>query len=203
MKKTSLIILCLAIFTSFTACKKTQKKKTKKVEGIYKVVDSTASVKWTAYKTTEKLPVSGVFKTVNIKKSVAGQSIQSALNNLEFSIPVSSVFSNNEERDGKLKNLFFGVMQNTSLLTGKIHVAEDSIGTLDIVMNGTTNSIALTFTTQDNTVYFKGTLSLKDWHTNLAMKALNKACFNQHKGKDGISKTWDEVLVEGTIVVSK
>ena len=122
MRKGSIFILSFFILFSFEACKKSQKDKTKSVEGIYKVVDSTATVKWTAYKTTDKLPVSGVFNIVNITKSVGGKTPQSALNNLEFSIPVSSIFSKNEERDGKLKKLFFGVMASTSLLTGTIQV---------------------------------------------------------------------------------
>ena len=203
MKKGTILILGLALLVAFNACKNSQKKEIKAAEGTYKVVDTTATIKWTAYKTTEKLPVSGVFNTINIKKSASGITQQSALDNLEFSIPVSSLFSNNEERDTKLNAFFFAVMQNTNLLTGTIHVGIDNTGILDLTMNGLTNSLALTFTNSDDTIHFKGLMQLDKLNIDNALASLNKACFDLHKGKDGISKTWNEVLIEASVVVSK
>lgn len=204
MNKKINLILMLVLAISISACKNSKKvEKSKDTQAGYSLVDSTATVKWTAYKTTDKLPVSGVFKTVNITKSQAGKTALLALNNTQFSIPVSSIFSNNEERDGKLINLFFGVMKNTSLLTGTIKANADNMGSLEVNMNGVTNNISLTFTTVGDTINFKGVMALDNWQVDLAMKALNQACFDQHKGSDGISKTWHDVLIEASVVVKK
>lgn len=197
------MLLLAFLVLSLSACKNPTKVSEKTSENSFQVEDSTASVKWTAYKTTEKLPVSGVFKTINITKSNAGLTAELALNNLEFSIPVSSLFSNNAERDDKLVNLFFGVMANTSLLTGTIHVDGDNIGSLDVVMNGVTNELPLTFTSVGDTINFKGVMTLPNWNIGKAFDSLKKACFDQHKGTDGISKTWDDVLIEASVVVKK
>ena len=73
------------------------------------------SVKWTAYKTTEKKGVNGVFTVLNFENK-EGTTAQEALNNLSFSIPVSSLFSKDETRDVKLKESFFGAMLDTEFL---------------------------------------------------------------------------------------
>jgi len=200
-KSKMFILAFLAI--SLSACVNSKKKSAKKSETQFSVVDSTATVKWTAYKTTEKKPVGGVFKTINVKKSEAGVTGELALNNLEFSIPVSSLFSNNEERDGKLKNMFFGIMANTSLLSGVIHTMADHKGSVDITMNGLTKNLPLTFNTQSDTINFKGVMSLANWNAGAALDSLNIACKDLHKGPDGISKTWDDVLIEASVVVKK
>jgi polyisoprenoid-binding protein YceI len=186
---------------SITACK--NQKKAEKAEMGYNLATSTAQVKWTAYKTTEKKPVSGIFKTVNITKSTSGKTALLALNNVEFTIPVSSIFSKNEERDGKLQKMFFNVMANTTLLKGTIHANADNMGSLDVTMNGNTNSLPLTFTTVGDTIKFKGVMNLDQWQATDALNTLNKACFDLHKGTDGVSKTWNDVLIEASVVVKK
>lgn len=197
------ILLLTFLVLSLNACKNATKVSEKNSENNYQVVDSTASVKWTAYKTTEKLPVSGVFKTIEITKSKQAQTAELALDSLQFSIPVSSLFSNNPERDGKLVNLFFGIMANTSMLTGTIHLEGDKMGSLEVLMNGVTKSLPLTFTSAGDTIHFSGVMNLPQWNVNEAFDSLKKACFDQHKGPDGISKTWDDVLIEASIVVKK
>ncbi len=192
-------MLVLAI--SITACK--NPKKVEKSEKAYNLVASTAQVKWTAYKTTDKLPVSGIFNTVNITKSPSGKTALLALNNVDFNIPVSSIFSNNAERDSKLQNLFFNVMANTTLLKGTIHVNAGNMGSLDVTMNGNTGILPLTFTVVGDTIKFKGVMNLDQWQATAALETLNKACFDLHKGKDGVSKTWNDVLIEASVVVKK
>jgi polyisoprenoid-binding protein YceI len=203
MKSKLKLLLITVMVLSLSACKNAKNDAEKTAETGFTVVDSTATIKWTAYKTTEKLPVSGVFKTINITNSKQAQTAELALDSLQFSIPVSSLFSNNPERDGKLKDLFFGIMANTSLLNGTIHVEGDKMGSLEVVMNGVTKSLPLTFTTAGDTIHFSGVMNLPEWNVTEAFASLNKACFDLHKGKDGISKTWDDVLIEASVVSVK
>jgi len=203
MKKKFNLILMLVLAVSISACKDSKKAEKPQTKAEFSLVDSTASVKWTAYKTTEKKPVSGIFKTINITKSTGGKTALLALNNTQFSIPVSSLFSNNKERDGKLINLFFGVMENTTLLSGTIKADADKTGSLEVTMNGTTASLPLTFTIAGDTLKFKGVMNLDQWQITAALNSLNKACFDLHKGSDGVSKTWNDVLIEASVVVKK
>ncbi len=195
------LVVTLLLVTILSSCK-TDKKQTEtpqeKVETLTFTVNPEATtVKWTAFKTTDKIPVSGTFNTINFEKQ-SGETIVKAFNNLEFSIPVSSIFSNNEERDGKLKTSFFGAMLNTELLKGKISFDTNGNCNATITMNDITNNLPLNYIVNKNSVTFKTLLDLEDWKALEALESLNKVCFDLHKGKDGISKTWNDVSIEIT-----
>ncbi len=199
-----LLITCLIL--SFTSCKneeKSQKEEKPKIEvkETFKVNSKKTSVKWTAYKTTEKTPVSGTFKNIKIE-SKDGATQLDALNKLEFSIPISSIFSDNEDRDGKLKASFFGVMLDTELLTGFLSFEENKMCFATITMNGVTKKMPLKYSAVENVFTFNGVMNLGDWNALEAVESLNKVCFELHKGADGISKTWNEVAIEITTEIS-
>jgi hypothetical protein len=206
MKKLTLALIAITLI-SFTSCKDEKKETTKEVEttevkkeASFMVNPAETEVQWTAYKTTAKKPVSGVFKTINFEKKMGATPIE-ALNGLEFSIPVSSLFSKNEERDGKLITSFFGAMLNTELLKGKIAMSEKGCE-ITITMNDTMHTIPFKFKVKENKVMLKGIMNLEDWGALGALEALNKVCFDLHKGDDGVSKTWTdvEIYVETTLM---
>lgn len=199
----NLILLFIACtFLTFTSCKnevKEQNEEKPKIElkETFIVSQEKTTVKWTAYKTTEKTPVSGSFKKIKID-SKEGASPLDALNGIKFSIPVSSLFTDNEERDGKLKASFFGAMLDTELLSGSLSFDENKMCTASIKMNGVTHDLPLTYSAKENNFTFKGVMNLDDWNASEAIEALNKVCFELHKGADGVSKTWNEVAIEIT-----
>ena len=66
-----------------------------------------------------------------------------------------------------------------------------------ITMNGVTAELPLEVTiTDERRLSMKGTMDLKDWNALGALEALNKVCFDLHKGADGVSKTWEDVAIE-------
>lgn len=153
------------------------------------------SVKWTAYKTTEKKGVGGEFSVLNFEEK-EGTSAQEALNNLNFSIPISNLFTKDEGRDAKIKASFFGAMLDTDLIKGSIKYINNEV-TASITMNGVTNDLPMDIViTDERRVVLTGTMNLKDWNALDALASLNKICFDLHKGPDGVSKTWDDVAIE-------
>ncbi|MDB2463083.1 YceI family protein, partial [Algibacter sp.] len=191
MKKISILLIALTI--SIVSCKN-EKKETKAETPVaekYVVKPEGTTVKWTAYKTTDKLPVGGKFKLLDFE-SKSGATPQEALNNLSFSIPVSSVFTNDatNTRDAKIINSFFGAMLDTEFLKGTIKYVNNSY-VASITMNGETNNLPLDVKiTDERRVTLTGTMNLKDWKALDALASLNKVCFDLHKGADGVSKTW-------------
>ena len=153
-------------------------------------------IEWVAYKTTDKVPVAGTFKQVKLENLQEGLTAEEVLNGATFSIPVSSLFSDNADRDTKLKQLFFGMMKNTELISGKFMYAEKD-SKLAVTMNGVTREIPVQTVSVNNTFKLKGTLHLSEFEAQEAMDSLNKACYDLHMGADGISKTWEEVAIEG------
>ncbi|GAA3581178.1 YceI family protein [Snuella lapsa] len=207
MKKTTFLLSALLLITTISCKKKTNKTETETtVETVatekFVVKPEATTVKWTAYKTTEKKPVGGEFTVLKFENK-EGASAQEALNNLNFSIPASSLFTKDESRDAKLKASFFGAMLNTDILKGTIKYANNSC-VASITMNGVTHDLPLDVKiTEERRVTMTGTMNLANWDALGALETLNKACFDLHKGPDGVSKTWDDVAIEVSTFLRK
>lgn len=201
MKKVFTLLCVLVI--GITSCKK-EKKEAKTgttpeavVAEKFVVKPEATSVKWTAYKTTEKKGVGGEFTTINFENK-EGETPQEALNNLSFSIPISSLFTNDETntRDAKIKTSFFGAMLDTAFLKGTIKYTNNTC-VASLTMNGVTHDLPLEVNITDKRrVSITGTMNLADWNALAALESLNKVCFDLHKGADGVSKTWEDVAIE-------
>jgi hypothetical protein len=202
MKKIVLFTLALGMSFQFTACKTEKKKEAviKKEVKVYPYSLKTAknSIDWVAYKTTDKIAVKGKFKKVTITKNGEGNTAKEANNGTEFSIPVSSIFTADVSRDFKLKKFFFGVMDNTKLLSGTLNISDDTNGTASITMNGVTANLPFTYTLEGKEFKLNATMNLDNWNAQNAVDSLNVACKILHAGKDGVSKTWSEVAINIT-----
>ena len=199
LKKNSFISIAVLIALVIVSCKKDGKKEAPQ----FTLDQNDVTVKWTGYKTTDKIAVNGQFKEINITNHNEGATAMETLNGAEFSIPVSSLFTDEPARDSKLKQLFFGVMDNTLSLTGKLNLLEDGSGSIDLLMNGIQQKIPVTYTVSGELVELQGIMILDNWNGNAALASINEACFELHKGPDGISKTWNEVAVSATVNLKK
>ena len=198
MKKQIWIALFLAV--SLIACKK----EAKKGPANFSVIAETITVNWTGYKTTSKIPVTGQFKTVEIANSKEAETALGALNGTTFKLPVSSLFSGDEDRDGKLKTLFFGVMDATVALTGSLNLNEDGTGSVQLKMNNVTKDIPVTYILSGQLIELSGSLDIvNDFQAQAALESISKACFELHKGPDLVSKTWSEVGISAAIYLKK
>ncbi|MFD0964956.1 YceI family protein [Pseudofulvibacter geojedonensis] len=209
MKRVIFLAICLATFIS---CKKENKQQEEnKTETVakattYQVDPSVTTVEWTAYKTTAKTPVKGKFLNLNIDSPIQAEAKQNAFEGLTFNIPVSSFFSNNEERDTKIKTVFWAVMKETSLVSGNFSDVKgnEESGTmnLNLKMNGETIAIPMQYSIVENKVLLNGTINnLLDWKMEEAFNSLHKACETLHTGEDGVSKTWQEVAINAVAVL--
>ncbi|WP_291865174.1 YceI family protein [Maribacter sp.] len=212
MKKLAFITLSLLVFAGYS-CKDAKKEKEQTEEAAstveteqYSIVNDSTKVSFVGYKTTEKKAVGGTFTKINITKNNTGATAMEALNGTTFSIPVSSLFTNDATgtRDPKLLEFFFGVMKDTELISGVFKTGADNTCSIDITLNGETANIPLTYeTTTDNVYTFNGVMDLKNWNALDAVASINKACEVLHTGADGVSKTWSEVAVKAEVLLEK
>ncbi|PQJ78582.1 YceI family protein [Polaribacter porphyrae] len=203
MKKIAIIsflsIVSVLNFSCKSEAKKEEsKKEVKKSTAAFMVSQAKNDIKFTAYKTTEKVGVAGWFKKVNVVSGGEGNSVKEAINNTEFSIPVSSLFTKDTSRDYKIQNFFFGKMENTELLSGKLMIKDDTNGIAEIKMNGYTREVPFTYTIAEKTFSMSSKIDVNDWNASAALAALNKVCEVLHTGADGVSKTWSEVALNIT-----
>ncbi|MEP2057337.1 YceI family protein [Maribacter litoralis] len=211
MKKIALTFAS-ALMIVFASCKEAKKgEDSKSVEAtaeateMYSLVQDSTKVSFTAYKTTEKLPVGGKFQEINFSNTNSGATPLEALNGTEFSIPVSSLFTNDPTgtRDPKLLEFFFGVLKDTELISGVVKVEGDK-SSMDVTLNGETQNIPLSYEMDgDNKITFNGVMELENWNALDAVASINKACEILHTGKDGVSKTWSEVAVKAEVLLAK
>ena len=201
MKNIIVFSLAIAISMASISCKK----EAKKPEGPqFSVEAKTVTINWTGYKTTSKIPVKGEFKTLEVTNSKEASTAVEALNGTKFSIPISSIYSGDDIRDGKLKQLFFGVMDATLSLTGTVNLKDDGTGAVDLSMNGVSKEIPITYTINEQLVEFSGTLDIiNDFNAQTAFESISKACYELHTGPDGVSKTWSEVAIAASVYLKK
>lgn len=201
MKKVSTLILVLFVVFQMTSCgsDKKEEKKKQKSDAAFVLSEAKNKVEWTAYKFTEKTPVGGQFRKINITAGGEGSTAKEAISNAEFSIPISSVFTKNSDRDYKIKKFFFGIMKDPELLKGKFVIETDSSGQLQVTMNGITNNLPFTYTLEGKKFGMTTKMDVANWNAQSSIDSLNAVCNDLHKGLDGVSKLWSEVAINATI----
>ena len=160
----------------------TAEKEEAKVENCYYSYDATSTeMSWTAYKFIRKAGVSGTFDVINVNGPEKSADLEGMIEKLEFSIPVNSVNSNEASRDKKIDSLFFGAMNNTEMLVGKVvDLKEDGTADIEVRMNEVAKVINGKYTLNGETFTFDAEINVNDWQAEAAVQSLNEACKDLH-----------------------
>ncbi len=212
MRKISTAIICCASVMLMNCTNKTEEKTeeqatktavtveepTEIVEGVIRK----SGVEWTAYKTTDKVAVSGRFDVVLVKNAKEdGKTPQEVLEGADIIATVATLNSDQIDRDQKLKDILFGNMINTSEIKGQLHF-KDGKTFLNLTLNNAFKEYEVKSMFENNVFTIETDVDLMDFNTGKAMAALNQACLELHKGADGVSKTWSEVHIKGQVEFS-
>lgn len=212
MKKIFLSITMLGSVALFSSCGNEEQTETtnhesttheeEKVETCTFSIDpSTTKLEWTSYKHNERTAVGGTFDMMELSNTIVSEKAEETFKNATISINSRTVNSKNEVRDEKIKNSFFGTMEKTDFLTGKIVSIEGKeYGTsvIAITMNGVEKEQDFKWKIEEGKVEFKSELNIEDWSAKPSLDSLNLVCEDLHKGADGISKLWPTVEVNIT-----
>ena len=210
MKKTVLPIAIISMLT-FCACRgdKSTETTTPVEQTCFYSYDATAvtQVRWTAFKTSDKVAVAGQFNQVNVTAGEKSTKITDVLETIKFNIPTLSTNTEKEERDAKIVKSFFGAMDATDLIFGHVKVAEgdNNKGTciFYLTINKVEKEVTLNYMVTDTTIQLTGEINLLDFNGEKAITSLNDACKDLHKGTDGVSKTWPNVELSITASLKK
>lgn len=130
---------------------------------------------WTAFKTEDKIGVSGSFDEIE-------------LNGNSFVINTKSVNSGNPDRDPKLSGIFFAAMSD-SLITGSYGMPMDNKIPVTLKMNGVEKTFDFDYMENDSSTVVSGSIDMiSDFSGNAAFDAIHEACYDLHAGK-----TWTDV----------
>lgn len=165
----------------------------------YSVNNATAKLYWTAYKHTQKVEVKGIMDSIVLTNTTKDENILSAIKGTSFSIFTNSVNSNDEGRDKKIRENFFGNMEGTDIISGSIiELNNDTQAQIELTLNGQTVTLPATLTVNDDIIQLRCEVNFNKWETTKALSELNKACEEKHTGIDGKSIFWPQakILVE-------
>lgn len=167
-------------------------------------VDAT-SIGFTAFKTTEKFPVKGWFKSFSISKINQAERVEEVFANASISIDVASLETNDEGRNQRLISEFFGKTTSNESIEGKVVAfdAQNSTAALSLNFNGVEKELTFNYSLSGDTLNMNSSLNLADVNGLEALASLNKACEVLHKGADGVSKTWEDVEINISTVLNK
>jgi polyisoprenoid-binding protein YceI len=159
----------------------------------YSYESGATTMEWTAFKFTEKAPVKGTFTEINVDGTLKSDDAMVLLSSLSFSIPVSSITSQNEERDGKIVKHFFGTIATDNLTGNVVSLGENGEAIIDVTMNSITKPVKGEYTFVDGKFDFSATMDVSNWDAIPAINVLNTICKDLHTGMDGKSKLWSEI----------
>lgn len=212
--KNTIPYFALASMLTLTACgggtdkKTTGEDKAPAEQSCMFTYDAAAtSVNWTAYKFTEAVGVNGKFDQIEVTGAQEGKSGSDVIAQASFSIPVSSINTANPDRDKKIQEFFFGSLEASDKITGKVVKVEGDgeVGkaTLEFTLNNMTQPLELDMRMSGDTLKLEGILNVDNWNAQSGIENLNKACKDLHTGADGKSVLWPEVKISISTVLKK
>jgi hypothetical protein len=169
---------------------------------IYTFNNAKTELDWTAYKFTRKAGVGGTFTQLQVEGKKKGAIPKDIIESLSFSIPTSTVETNDVSRNKKIDSLFFDGLENTAMITGNVvSLGDDGKATMMIKMNETEKEVSGDYTLEEGKFSFNTEINVNDWNAQEQIKALNMACKDLHtdvENGDTESKLWPDVTISFT-----
>ncbi len=197
-----LFCFMLGCFSCNDVPKKTRE--SKKETCMYGFNEAETKVSWSAYKTTDKVKVTGYFKTLSTDRTgILYTSIMEFVDGINFSINSSSSISGDVIRDASVKDYFFKFFTENFQINGNLEVVSQKKVIAHLDMFGVDTPIALSFSIAEDMLNLRGRISLNEIGAVQAFNSIHDKCVDLHRGPDGISKTWDQVDISIDIPIVK
>ena len=178
----------------------------------YELDSSSTQVTWTAFKTMQKVGVTGSFPEVTVAgKTKKNGTLAQLLDQLKATITadaVEKIHTGNAGRDQTLIQHFFGLFKAKSLIQGTISKTKgtDTEGDFDLnlTMNEKTLAVPMHFKRDAaGKLEAKGEIDVLKFELDKALADLHQSCEAVHKGADGVSKTWPNVEIKISAQISQ
>ena len=209
MKKNWMLLMLTGVLFACGSEETTTEETDRKVvqNCIYEYNPVQSKLDWTAYKFLSKAGVGGTFKEIRVEGDTRGGDPKAIISSLSFSIPITSIETNDPSRNGKIQNFFFGSLENTELISGRVvSLGDDGKAVLAITMNGITQDVEGSYTLEDNVFTYNTEIDVLNWNAEAGLTALNTECEGLHtdiENGDTESKLWPDVTISFTTSLTK
>lgn len=148
-------------------------------------------LKWTAYKTPEKVGVQGSFDKIEVKGTKESVIPEEVLEGASFDITTSSMTTGDESRDAKILSLFFNNLEGQNII-GSFGKFENGNVEVKITMNNVKAVKNFQYTFENKKIIITGVIDMiEDFKANKGFDLLHEACAELH-----LDKTWTDVSIE-------
>jgi hypothetical protein len=146
--------------------------------------------------------VNGSFKKIDLHGKKDAKSVSALIEGLHVLVDTESLDTGNPARDKTIGEFFFSKLKSS--ISGQVtkFSEKDHSFVLSLELNGKRRAVPMTYlVTEDKNFVATGGISVLDFSAGEALKSLHEKCYEVHKGKDGVSKTWPDVTIhlKGTI----
>lgn len=154
-------------------------------------------IEWTAYKFTEKKGVLASFPVFILDAPPTASSAQELFEKTSIDIDPQGLESGDPGRNDNLKKYFFKKMIG-SKIKGQVVSFSPAISKIKIEMNGVSKVVPFRMKIEGTKYIAETDIDIMDFKMKKSLEAINKACYELHKGSDGKSKTWSAVSLRLT-----
>jgi hypothetical protein len=158
----------------------------------YSYKPDTLKIEWTAYKFTEKKGVLASFPVFKLDAPPTASSAQELFESTSIEIDPQGLESGDPGRNDNLKKFFFKKMIG-SKIKGQVVSFSPAISKIKIEMNGMSKVVPFRMKIEGTKYIAETDIDIMDFKMKKSLEAINKACYELHKGPDGKSKTWSAV----------
>lgn len=153
-----------------------------------------ANTKWTAYKTADKVAVSGTFDKIQYKLGKNLSSIAGTLEGATATIDPLTVNLNDEVKNTNVRESFFAKFMKKDMIkvTFRNVIEGKDQGSMlaSVNMNGKTVKVPMQYTIKEGMLEAKGVLDILEFGAKDAFNSLATTCHDLHNGL-----TWSQVEI--------
>jgi hypothetical protein len=156
------------------------------------------NLKWTGFKTAQKVGVSGTFKNVEFKIS-KNDDFAEFLKSANVKIDTLSFDSGLDVRNKSIVSTLFSLKSSENILAtiSKVDMKNKTL-TLKLTMNEVTKNVPMTYYINKGSIIAKGQIDILDYNMSDSFAKFAKACFDLHEGK-----SYSEVHIAFTLPFKK
>ena len=148
-------------------------------------------LKWSAYKTPEKVAVHGSFDSIVVKNTKESAISEEVLEGATFDIATSSMTTGDESRDAKIISLFFNNLDGKNII-GSFGKFENGVVPITMTMNHVEVIKNFQYTFENKKIIITGVIDvIDDFKANKGFEFLSEACAALH-----LNKSWTDVSIE-------
>jgi hypothetical protein len=153
-------------------------------------------VKWVSYKTLAKIGVSGNFSKVDLKiTNKDAKDVQTLLTSARVDISLDAIDAHMDLKNSNIAKFFTALLDDKEIKTKIISATEKNLQ-LEVTLNGTTQTIPMSYESTESKVTAKGVIDGLDFGLTKALKSLNINVSGHKK------KGWSDISISFEMDVS-